>query len=149
MLNLTIRPLAESDETAWRRLWTSYLEFYETTVSEEVYQTAFSRLISDELSEFHGLIAELGGKPVGLTHYLFHRYLWTVEDTCYLMDLFVDPDIRGQGVGRKLIEAVHEKAKQGGAPGIYWLTQEFNYKGRMLYDQVATKSPFIVYEKNA
>lgn len=149
MLNLTIRPLAASDEAEWRRLWTSYLEFYETTVSEEVYQTAFSRLICEEAGEFHGLIAELGGKPVGLTHYLFHRYLWTVEDTCYLMDLFVDPDIRGQGVGRMLIEAVHEKAKQGGAPGIYWQTQEFNYKGRMLYDQVATKSPFIVYEKNA
>lgn len=148
MLNLTIRPLAASDETAWRRLWTSYLEFYETTVSEEVYRTAFSRLISGEPGEFHGLVAELGGKPVGLAHYLFHRYLWTVEDTCYLMDLYVDPDIRGQGVGRMLIEAVHEKARQGGAPGIYWLTQEFNYKGRMLYDQVGTKSPFIVYEKN-
>lgn len=149
MLNLTIRPLAASDETEWRRLWTSYLDFYETAVTEEVYQTAFSRLISDEPGEFHGLIAELGGKPVGLAHYLFHRYLWTVEDTCYLMDLFVDLDIRGQGVGRMLIEAVHEKAREGGAPGIYWMTQEFNYKGRMLYDQVATKSPFIVYEKNA
>ncbi|MDH3740644.1 MAG: GNAT family N-acetyltransferase [Hyphomicrobiales bacterium] len=149
MQDLIIRPLDVNDETAWRRLWTGYLEFYETTVSEEVYKTAFSRLISGEPGEFHGLIAEVDGKPVGLAHYLFHRFLWTIEDTCYLMDLFVDPDIRGHGAGRRLIEAVHEKARQGGAAGIYWMTQEFNYKGRMLYDQVAAKTPFIVYEKNS
>ena len=33
-------------------------------------------------------------------------------------------------------------------PDTYWLTQEFNYKGRIFYDQVATKTPFIVYSKN-
>ncbi|NNE22759.1 MAG: GNAT family N-acetyltransferase [Rhizobiales bacterium] len=148
MQELTIRPLEAGDETVWRRLWTGYLEFYETTVNEDVYKTAFARLISETPGEFQGLVAELDGKPVGLAHYLFHRYLWTIEDTCYLMDLFVDPDIRGHGVGRRLIEAVYDKARQGGAPGIYWMTQEFNYKGRMLYDQVAAKTPFIVYEKN-
>jgi len=64
------------------------------------------------------------------------------------MDLFADPSVRGQGVGRALIEAVHETAKTAGISGIYWMTQEFNYKGRMLYDQVAGRTPFIVYEKH-
>lgn len=146
--DLTIRPLTSADQPAWRKLWTAYLEFYETTVSEEVYQTAFSRMLSDTPGEFQGLIAELDGNPVGLAHFLFHRTLWSVEDTCYLMDLFADPSVRGQGIGRALIEAVHVAAKETGIPGVYWLTQEFNYKGRMLYDQVAEKTPFIVYEKN-
>ncbi len=149
MQELSIRSLTSDDETEWRRLWTAYLDFYETTVSEEVYKTAFERLLSGERSEFHGLIAEIDGTPVGLTHYLFHRSLWIVEDTCYLMDLFVDPATRGKGVGRALIEAVHTEAKKGGAPAIYWMTQEFNYKGRMLYDQVAKRTPFIVYEKGS
>lgn len=145
---LTIRPLRAEDKAEWRKMWAAYLEFYETTVSEEVRDTAFSRLLSRDNHEFQGLIAESNSKPVGLAHFLFHRLLWSVEDTCYLMDLFVDPGARGQGVGRALVEAVHDAARSSGIPVTYWMTQESNYKGRILYDQIATRTPFIVYEKN-
>jgi GNAT superfamily N-acetyltransferase len=145
---IKIRPLEKTDKDDWRCLWTAYLAFYETTVNEDVYETAFARLLSLDENEYKCLIAEVGGKPVGLAHFLYHRNMWSVEDTCYLMDLFTDPGVRGKGVGRALIEAVHETAKRDGVPSTYWQTQEFNYKGRMLYDQVATKTPFIIYEKN-
>lgn len=147
--NVRIRPLRETDKSEWRRMWTAYLDFYDTKVDEKVYQTAFERLLSKGAGEFNGLIAEIDGRQVGLSHYLFHRFLWTVEDTCYLMDLFVDPQVRGKGVGRALIDATYEEANKGGAGGLYWMTQEFNYKGRMLYDQVATRTPFLVYSKGA
>ncbi len=73
-----------------------------------------------------------------------HRY---PKGLVYLQDLFVDPDVRGGGVGRGLISAVYDAADAAGTPAVYWLTQEWNYKGRMLYDQVATKSPFIQYRR--
>lgn len=145
---ITIRPLHADDNAAWRRLWTDYLAFYATTVTEQVYETSFARLLSPASGEYKCLIAEVDGTPVGLAHFLYHRFMWTVEDTCYLMDLFTDPSVRGKGVGRALIEAVHATAKGDGVPSTYWQTQENNYKGRMLYDQVATKAPFILYEKN-
>lgn len=145
---INIRALTAKDEPEWRRMWTAYLDFYETSVSEDVYQTSFKRLLSSESGEYQCLIAEIADTPVGLTHFLYHRFMWSIEDTCYLMDLFCDPDARGQGVGRALIEAVHATAKRDGIPGIYWMTQEFNYKGRMLYDKVANKTPFILYEKS-
>ena len=144
---ISIRPLVESDKPAWHRLWTAYLCFYETTVSDEVYEVSFARLLSKDTREYQCLIAEIDGEPVGLAHFLYHRFMWTVEDTCYLMDLFTDPTVRGKGVGRALIEAVHAKAKADGVPSTYWNTQDNNYKGRMLYDQLATKVPFIIYEK--
>ncbi len=144
---ITIRPVQAGDHDSWRRLWTAYLEYYETSVSEEVYKTSFQRLLSGDPGEFKGLVAAIDGKLVGLVHYVYHRSMWTVENTCYLMDLYSDPSIRGQGVGRALIEAVHEAAKLDGATTTYWMTQEYNYKGRMLYDRVATKTPFIKYAK--
>ena len=144
---ITIRPIQSDDHADWRRMWTAYLEFYESSVSEEVYETSFARLLSGEKGEFKGLIAEINGKPVGLTHFVYHRTMWAVESTCYLQDLFADPAVRGRGVGRALIEAVHAQAKSDGVPGVYWMTQEFNYRGRMLYDQVANRTPFIVYRK--
>ncbi|WP_170482689.1 MULTISPECIES: GNAT family N-acetyltransferase [Ruegeria] len=146
--DLIVRPLRETDASEWRRLWTAYLDFYDTSVSEEVYDTSFARLLSGNTGEYRGLIAEMSGRPVGLAHFLYHRSMWSVEDTCYLMDLFCDVDVRGRGVARALIEGVHARAKADGVPTTYWMTQEFNYKGRMLYDKVATKTPFLVYHKD-
>ena len=144
---VTIRPIQESDELDWRRLWTGYLDYYETSVSEDVYQTSFARLLNDADNEFHGLMAEVGGKPAGLVHYLFHRHMWKIENTCYLQDLYTDPAYRDHGVGRTLIEAVYKAADAVNAPSVYWLTQEFNYAGRMLYDKVGVKTPFIRYNR--
>jgi len=145
--DLSIRPLAATDEPEWRRLWTLYLEYYESSVEEVVYQTTFSRLLSEEDNEFRGLIAELDGKPVGLTHYLFHRHCWRVENVCYLQDLYVDADVRGTSTGRALIEAVYDAADAEGCPKVYWLTQDFNAAGRRLYDRVGQLSPFIRYDR--
>jgi GNAT superfamily N-acetyltransferase len=144
---VTIRPLTAADNAAWRQLWTAYLDFYETSVSEQVYSTAFARLISGTAHEYQGFVAEVDGEIVGLAHFLFHRFMWSVEDTCYLMDLFTAPHLRGKGVARALINAVHAEAKRNGIPMTYWNTQDNNYKGRMLYDQLATKVPFVTYEK--
>jgi GNAT superfamily N-acetyltransferase len=70
----------------------------------------FERLLGDDPQDFSGLIAEVDGRPVGLTHYVFHRHGWRVENVCYLQDLYADPEVRGRGVGRALIEAVYAEA---------------------------------------
>jgi len=142
-----IRPLDAADEADWRRLWTGYLEFYETAVFEDVYRTTFARLLNDDPQEYHGLVAEQDGRLVGLTHYLFHRHCWRVENVIYLQDLYVDPDARGSGAGRALIEAVYAAGDAAGCPAVYWLTQDFNATARQLYDRLAQVTPFIKYQR--
>lgn len=144
---VAIRPITEGDEAEWRRLWTLYLEFYETSVPEEVYRTTFARLLGDDPQDFHGLIAEREGQPVGLTHYVFHRHCWRIENTVYLQDLYVDVEVRGTGVGRALIEAVYEAADAAGCPSVYWTTQHFNTQGRRLYDRIGSLTPFVKYQR--
>ncbi len=146
-MTLTIRPLAPEDEPHWRRLWCAYLAFYETTRPDEIYTAYFKRLLGDDPRDYSGLIAELDGTPVGLTHYLFHRHGWRLEDVCYLQDLYADPEVRGQGIGRALIEAVYAAADKNGTPEVYWLTQDFNAEARHLYDRVGRLSPFIKYQR--
>ena len=142
-----IRPLAPTDEPEWRRLWTGYLEFYESSVPEDVYAATLSRLLSDDVPDMNAFAAERDGRLVGLVHYIFHRHCWRLSEVTYLQDLYVDREVRGGGVGRALIEAVYAAADAAGRPSVYWLTQEFNYRGRMLYDQVATRTPFIKYQR--
>jgi GNAT superfamily N-acetyltransferase len=147
MTQCTIRPLRADDETQWRRLWTGYLEFYKATVPEVVYQTTFARLLGDDPRDFTCLVAEQGGRLIGLTHYLSHRHAWKVEEVIYLQDLYVDPDRRGTGAGRALIEAVYAAADAAGTPTVYWLTQDFNTEARQLYDRIAAVTPFIRYNR--
>lgn len=145
--SLTIRPVTAADEGDWRRLWTEYLAYYESAVPEAVYASTFTRLLTEDMREPRGLLALAGDRPVGLVHYIFHRHCWRIEDTCYLQDLYTDPDARGRGVARRLIEAVYAAADTAGCPSVYWLTQEFNYRGRMLYDKVGVRTPFIRYNR--
>jgi GNAT superfamily N-acetyltransferase len=91
--------------------------------------------------------AYVDGKLTGIVHYLFHRSCWTVGNYCYLQDLFVHDSARGQGLGRKLIEAVYDTAKATGASRVHWLTQTDNVYARILYDQVAENSGFMQYRK--
>lgn len=139
-----IRPLALHHEADWRRLWTAYLAFYETTRPDAVYASTWARL-HDPAEPMHALVAERDGAVIGLVHYIFHRHCWHEVDACYLQDLYVDAAVRGSGAGRALIEAVYAAADEAGSPLVYWLTQEFNYAGRMLYDRVGKRTPFIRY----
>jgi GNAT superfamily N-acetyltransferase len=140
-----IRPLRREDEADWRRLWTGYLQFYQTSVPEAVYVSTFARLLGEDPQDFSALVAEVDGRLMGLTHYLFHRHAWKIESVCYLQDLYVDPKARGLGLGRKLIEAVYARADAAGAPAVYWLKQDFNHEARQLYDRIAKVTPFIRY----
>ncbi|SEK66576.1 GNAT family N-acetyltransferase [Roseovarius nanhaiticus] len=144
---ITTRPIEAADEDAWRRLWTGYLQYYETSVPEEVYATTFQRLLSDEHPNQNGLMALKGETPVGLVHYIYHPHNWKIEEVCYLQDLYADPSARGTGVGRKLIEAVYAAADRDGRPSVYWMTQDFNATARRLYDRIAVLTPFIKYAR--
>jgi len=144
---VTIRPLRANDRTAWRALWQGYLAFYETRVDEDTYAHTFARLLDPGVDAMGCLIAEKGGAPVGLVHFISHPHNWRIEDVIYLQDLYADPSVRGIGVGRKLIEAVYAEADRRGTPSVYWLTQDFNATARVLYDRVATLTPFVKYQR--
>lgn len=146
-MTLTIRPLTAADQPEWRRLWTAYLAFYETTLPDAVFDTTFARLLDPARPEQNALVAELDGRLVGLVHYIYHAHNWRAEDVCYLQDLYVDPETRGTGAGRALIEAVYAAADANGTPAVYWLTQDFNTTARQLYDRIAKVSPFIRYNR--
>lgn len=93
------------------------------------------------------MLAFDGDRPVGLVHYIFYEHMWRPEGVCYLQDLYVEPLVRGKGVGKILIEAGYAAADAKGAPRVYWLTQEFNATARRLYDRIGKLSPFIKYDR--
>ena len=145
---IRVRRLEPKDKACWLPLFQGYITFYKASVAGEVIDKTWQRLMAGE-PDFHiGLAAvDENDTPVGIAHVLFHRSTWSATHYCYLEDLFVDPENRGQGAGRKLIEAVYQEADARKCTRTYWTTQEFNYRARTLYDQMATKSVFVQYRR--
>lgn len=146
--DLAIRPLEPDDFDRWKPLWDGYNAFYgrsgPTALAAEITHITWDRFL-DPGEPMHAVVAEQDGRLVGLAHHLFHRSTTMIRPTCYLQDLFTDTASRGRGVGRRLIAAVCEGARAGGAERLYWHTQEGNATARRLYDAVAENSGFIVY----
>ena len=147
---LVIRPVARQDYEQWLPLWDGYNAFYErsgpTALNPDITRMTWARFF-DAYEPVHALVAERGGKLLGLTHYLFHRSTTLIEPTCYLQDLFTNEAARGKGVGRALIAGVYERARRAGSSRVYWQTHETNRTAMQLYDKVAEKSGFVVYRK--
>lgn len=144
---IQIRPITPADAPHWRKLWTGYLEFYESSVSEAVYESTFARLFDPGTYEPNAFLAWQGTEAVGLVHYMQHRHGWKIENVCCLQDLYAVPSARGSGVGRALIEAVYAEADRLNLAAVYWMTAEDNAPARLLYDRVAQKTPFIKYQR--
>ncbi len=139
--------MAPADFTRWQPLWKGYNRFYgRDALPPEITQTTWSRFF-DAYEPVHALVAEKDGQLLGLAHYLFHRSTIQIGPTCYLQDLFTAEAARGKGIGRALIEAVVERAREAGCPRVYWQTHETNSPAIKLYDKVAERSGFIVYRK--
>jgi GNAT superfamily N-acetyltransferase len=142
-----IRSLAAADYAAWEQLWLAYLRFYRADVSNEVTAATFRRL-ADQTDGMIGLVAvDDQGALVGLAHLVFHPSTWSADPYCYLEDLFVAPAARGTGTAAQLLEAAFAEAHRRGAARTYWETQEFNAPARSLYDKVAHRTSFVVYER--
>ena len=137
---ITIRPVTAADKAAWTPLWDGYLTFYETVLSPEMSELTWQRLLDPEYNSY-GLVAELDGEVVGITHYSFQTSTWAEHGYCYLEDLFTKPELRGKGIGRALINAVKAIAIERGCARVYWNTDESNATARRLYDTFTTVSP--------
>jgi GNAT superfamily N-acetyltransferase len=139
-----IRELRPSDKTEWLSLWLGYLTFYKTVLTSDQTELTWNRLLDPEFNLFCKVV-ELDGKLVGLTHYSFQNSTWASKNYCYLEDLFVSPELRGHGLGRKLIDCVKEIAVSEGSSRLYWNTDKTNETARKLYDTYTLESGKVQY----
>ncbi len=142
---IQIRPVTQKDRARWEELFAAYATFYKTEIPNDGFDNVWN-WIFDENNDFWCDLAQTAdGEIIGFTQYQFmHRSLGG-SMTVYMSDLFVDPKVRGSGAGRALIDHVIEFTKSKGLPSVRWLTQDFNYAGRRLYDTYQPKSDFIFY----
>lgn len=142
---MQIRRPKAADFAAWSALYAGYATFYGVDQSDEMRARVWS-WIHDPDNEVEALVAESGGQLLGLAHFRpFSRPL-SASTGGFLDDLFVNPDARGSGAAAALIAAIEAEGQSRGWTVIRWITAENNYRARGLYDQVATRTPWVTYD---
>jgi GNAT superfamily N-acetyltransferase len=131
-----IRHATASDREQWNPLWQAYLEFYESSLADEVTDLLWRRILDSDSDVQARVVENQDGNLVGLVHFFPHAHTWYASPVCYLNDLFVLPETRGGGIGEMLIEAVIAEARLQGWCEVYWQTQDHNSVARGLYDKV-------------
>ncbi len=72
------------------------------------------------------LIAEHDGRPAGFAFYFFNYSTWVGRPGLYLEDLFVEPEFRGLGIGKALLERVAAIAVANNCPRMQWEVLDWN-----------------------
>ena len=75
-----------------------------------------------------------GAGPDGVAVLRFRPALWSQALDCYLEELYVVPDQRGHGLGRQLMEAAIDVAREAGAGAMHLGTSEDDVAARALYE---------------
>jgi GNAT superfamily N-acetyltransferase len=145
-MGLVIRGAGPADEVVFRELWQGFLGHYDMTLPEAVTASTWARILDPGCAMALRLV-EVEGKVLGFALHQHHPSSWVEGDDCYLEDLYVRPEARGQGLGRALIEDLMALARARGWHRIYWLTEQDNVAARRLYDSLAPDDNHIRYRR--
>ena len=145
MTNLIIRPAAPGDRDGWEPLYLGYGNFYKVAMTAESLETVWG-WIHDPGHVLEALVAERDGALVGLAHFRAMPSPLRATTIGFLDDLFVDPAARSAKVGERLLERLNEISVERGWNKIRWITADDNYRARTLYDRLAVKTAWNMYE---
>jgi GNAT superfamily N-acetyltransferase len=117
-------------------------EYHEITPGPDALAERIAQLIDAD-----AVVLLVGDGPDGLAVLRFRRSIWTAGLECYLAELYVVPALRGQGLGRGLMEAALELARKRGADWMELNTDEGDVAARALYERLGFKATAEYYER--
>lgn len=144
---IEIAPIAPEQFEELLPLIAAYQRFYEVEdVDDERNRAFFRRFLAP--SEDGLLLGARGeGRLVGYACLYWHFSSLEACESVLMNDLFVDDSMRGRGVGRALIEATAEVAREREVPFVEWSTAPDNKTAQRLYDSTgAERTEWFSYE---
>ena len=123
------RAVAEDAPAVGRLLHAFNTEFEDETPGAE----AFAQFIRPLLAEGEATVLLANGDE-GFSMLRLRPSPYTGTPEAYLQELYVVPDRRGNGIGRALLEATIDAAREAGATGIDLNTGETDTAARGLYE---------------
>ncbi len=88
---------------------------------------------------FRATIAELNGTSAGFSLWFYNYSTWLGRPGIYLEDLFVMPELRGQGIGRALLADLAQTALAEGCGRVDWQVLDWNESAIAFYESLGAR----------
>ena len=144
-MNNSVRKIQLKDKEQWQELYKGYANFYKVEMNNQILETVWSWL-HDKNHELNGIVYEIDGNIVALAHYRRMPRPLKGKDVGFLDDLFVEPIHRGKKIGEQLLNELKKISKSKRWDLIRWITHDDNLRAQSLYDRVAEKTHWDLYE---
>jgi GNAT superfamily N-acetyltransferase len=142
-----IAPVSTEQFETLLPLIAAYQRFYEVEEIDEARNRSFFRRFLAPSEDGLLLGARRDGRLVGYACLYWHFSSLEATESVLMNDLYVVEAERGNGVGRGLIEAAAEVARERGAAYVEWSTAPDNKAAQRLYDSTgAERSEWFSYE---
>ncbi len=130
---LVLRPAASADVPAILDLIRGIAEYERLSHEVEATEDLLRRHGFGPRPIFEAVLAETGARCVGFALYFFTFSTFKARPTLYLEDLFVRPEMRGRGIGRRLLARLARIAVERECGRMEWSVLDWNTPARDFY----------------
>ena len=135
-MTLHIRP-AHRDDAAQILAFITELAEYERARHEVIASQAdIERTLFDEGAKALSLICERDGQAIGYAVYFYSYSTWLGRNGIYLEDLYITPEQRGGGAGKKLLRHIAIEACENGCGRLEWSVLDWNEPAIKFYQSL-------------
>jgi len=147
MSSITLRT-ASINDTATILHFINELAIYEK--EPDAVETSEQHIIDTLFCEgatAHGLICEQDGQAIGFAIYFFNYSTWLGKNGLYLEDLYINPDARGAGAGKKIMKHLAQLALEKNCGRFEWVVLDWNKPAIDFYHSIgaSAQDEWIVY----
>jgi len=138
-MNIVIRD-AQARDAAQIHAFIVELAIYEKAEHEVIASVAdIERSLFEPGSPARGLMCEMDGRPVGFAVYFLSYSTWLGRKGLYLEDLYVSPQHRGSGAGKRLLRHLAQLAFDSGCGRFEWSVLDWNEPAIQFYQSLGAK----------
>ena len=137
---ITLR-LATADDTALILEFIEGLAEYEKLAHEVVAdEDRLRETLFGDRPAAEVVLAEIDGEPAGFALFFHNFSTFLARRGLYLEDLYVKPEVRGHGIGRRLLSRLAEIALERGCGRFEWSVLDWNEPANRVYETLGAKA---------
>ncbi len=134
---ISLRPATAGDAEIIHRMISDLADYLQLEDHLESCPDDFRRHLSGNPPAVHGVIAECDGEAVGLSLFFPSFSSWRGARGVYIQDLYVAPDVRASGLGKRILTRVLRTAHDlWGAEYLRLAVGESNLEGQGFYEKL-------------
>lgn len=125
-MSVTVRDAAPADAGTILRFVKELAEYEREPDAVKASAADFERALFGPRPYAEAVIAEEGGEPLGFALFFHNVSTWEGKPGVYLEDLYVTPQARGKGVGKRLLAHLARIAVERGCARLEWWVLDWN-----------------------